>query len=193
VLGGNEALIYVYEDVREYIFVRVRPGASPEEITGIQDIFQKYNPGYAIDHDFIKNYKYQMLEGSQGINFVFKLFSFTAIFIAVMGLIGLSLFNSNRRTKEVGIRKVNGAHTGVIMKLLLSEFIKLVALSNLIALPLAYLILWKLLQFFSYSIDLKIMVFILVFILALIFSLITVCYHAYKTARSNPVNSLRYE
>ncbi|MCK4747300.1 MAG: ABC transporter permease, partial [Bacteroidales bacterium] len=193
VLGGNDALIYLYEDVREYIFVRVQPGISPEQIANIESVFQKYNPGYEFDHDFVSEYRYEMLESADGLNFIFKLFSFVAIFIAVMGLVGLSLFNNNRRTKEVGIRKVNGANTGIIMRLLLSEFIRLVAISNLIALPLAYLIMKKILQFFSYSIDLKISTFILVFILSIALSLITVCYHAFRTARSNPVNSLRYE
>ncbi len=129
----------------------------------------------------------------RGSKLIFKVFSAIAIFIAVMGLIGLSLFNNNRRTKEVGIRKVMGAHTGSILNLLLSEFLKLVILSNLVALPLAYLGLWKLFQFFSYSIELKILVFVIVLVFSVLFSLVTVIYHALKTARANPVDSLRYE
>ena len=66
-------------------------------------------------------------------------------------------------------------------------------ISNLVALPLAYLGLWKLFQFFSYSTELKIQVFILVFILSVLFSMVTVLYHAWRTARANPVHSLRYE
>ena len=73
------------------------------------------------------------------------------------------------------------------------EFMKLVVISNLVALPLAYLGLWKVFQFFSYSIELKPMVFVAVFVLSVIFALFTVGFHALKTARSNPVNSLRYE
>jgi putative ABC transport system permease protein len=124
---------------------------------------------------------------------IFKIFSAVAIFIAIMGLIGLSIFNNNRRTKEVGIHKVMGAETGSVLNLLLSEFMKLVVLSNLVALPLAYLGLWKLFQFFSYSIDLNILIFVLVFVLSVFFSLLTVLYHAWRTARTNPVNCLRYE
>ncbi|MFH0758577.1 MAG: ABC transporter permease [Bacteroidota bacterium] len=190
---GNEALIYLYDPVREYIFVRVRPGFTPEQMADIETIFNKYNPGYAFDSDFVSEFRFPAQENSGGVTFVFRLFSVLAIFIAVMGLIGLSVFNNTRRTKEVGIRKSMGAHTGIIMKLLLSEFLKLVVLSNLIAIPIAYFLLFKGFQFFSYSVDLKISVFLAVFLLSLLLSLGVVSFHAFRTARSNPVESLRYE
>jgi putative ABC transport system permease protein len=190
---GNEALILLYDPVREYIFVRVRPGTTPEQMADIETVFNKYNPGYAFESDFVSEFRFAAQENSDGITFVFRLFSFLAIFIAVMGLIGLSVFNNSRRTKEVGIRKSMGAHTGIIMKLLLSEFLKLVILSNLIAIPIAYFLLFKGFQFFSYSVDLKISVFVTVFLLSLLLSLGVVSFHAFRTARSNPVDSLRYE
>lgn len=195
ILGAfdNECLIYVYEPVQQYLFVRVNPGSTADQLSAIEDVFHTHNPGYELEYDFVSNYKYGVLENSDGVSVVFKVFSGVAIFIAIMGLIGLSLFNNSRRTKEVGIRKAMGAHTGSIMNLLLSEFLKLVILSNLVALPLAYLGLWKLFQYFSYSTDLKIPLFVIVFILSVIFSLVTVTYHAWKTARANPIDSLRYE
>lgn len=189
----NECLIYVYEPVQQYLFVRVNPGSTPEQLGAIEEVFQKHNPGYELEYDFVSNYKFGVLENADGVGIVFKVFSGVAIFIAVMGLIGLSLFNNSRRTKEIGIRKAMGAHTGSVMNLLLSEFMKLVILSNLVALPLAYLGLWKLFQYFSYSTDLKIPLFVIVFILSVLFSLVTVTYHAWKTARANPIDSLRYE
>ncbi len=193
VLGGNAALIYRYDPVREYIFVRVQPGVGPEQMASIESVFTRHNPGYEFESDFVSEYRFEAQEGSEGVTFVFKLFSFLAIFIAVMGLIGLSVYNNSRRTKEVGIRKSMGAHTGVIMKLLLSEFLKLVFLSNLIAMPIAYFLLRKGFQFFSYSVDLKIAVFIAVFLISLLLSVGVVSFHTFRTARSNPVDSLRYE
>jgi ABC-type lipoprotein release transport system permease subunit len=194
-LGGfdNECLIYFYEPVEAYLFVRVIPGSNAEKLSAIEEVFRKHNPGYELEYDYIRNYDHTVLTNSEGVIVVFKVFSAIAIFIAVMGLIGLSLFNNNRRTKEVGIHKVNGAHTGSVMNLLLSEFVKLVILSNLLALPLAYLGLWRIFQFFSYSTELKISVFVIVFLLSVLFSLVTVMYHAWRTARANPVDSLRYE
>jgi len=190
---GNQALIYHYDPVGDFIFVRINHGSSSEQIAKIEEVFQKHNPGYELTYDFVSEYKYAALEGAEGIKLIFTLFSIIAIFIAAIGLIGLSVFNNNSRTKEVGIRKVMGAHTGIIIRLLLSDFMKLVALSNLIGMPVAYLILRRLLQFFNYSVDLKISVFIVVFLFSVCLSLFTVTFHAFRTARSNPVNSLRYE
>jgi len=189
----NEALIYVYEPVHDYLFVRVNPGSSSDQLAAIEKVFQKHNPGYELEYDFVSNYEYGVLSNADGVSILFKVFAAIGIFIAIMGLIGLSLFNNNRRTKEVGIRKAMGAQTEQVISLLLGEFIKLVILSNLVALPLAYLGLWKLFQFFSYSTELKIPVFVIVFILSVLFSLVTVIYHAWRTARANPVDSLRYE
>jgi putative ABC transport system permease protein len=190
---NDRALIYQYHDVNEFIFVRINQDVTPEQIAKIEVVFQKYNPGYEFAYDFVSDYEYDALQNGDGIKFIFILFSLIAIFIAVMGLIGLSVFNNSSRTKEVGIRKAMGAHTGIIMKLLLTDFMKLVVLSNLIGMPLAYLILNKMLQIFSYRIDLKVSIFILVFLLSVFLSLATVVFHAFLTARSNPVNSLRYE
>ena len=190
---SGEALIYVYEPVQQYLFVRLDPHASAEQLSIIEKVFMEHNPGYELEYDFVSNYEYAALESSEGIKLIFKIFSAVAIFIAIMGLIGLSQFNNTRRTKEVGIHKVMGAQTGSVVNLLLSEFIKLVVISNLVALPLAYLALWKLFQFFNYSIKLKITVFGMVFLLSVLFSLFTVLFLAWRTARANPVDSLRYE
>ncbi len=189
----NEALIYVYEPVQDYLFVRVVSGSTPEQLSAIEEVFQKHNPGYELEYDYVSKFKIDMLQDSDNLTRVFKLFSAIAIFIAIMGLIGLSQFNNSRRTKEIGIHKVMGAQTGSVISLLLSEFIKLVIISNLVALPLAYLGLWKLFQNFSYSTDLKIPVFAVVFVLSVLLALATVLFHALRTARANPVKSLRYE
>jgi ABC-type antimicrobial peptide transport system permease subunit len=189
----NEALIYVYEPVQDYVFLRVNPGSSAAQLATIREVFHKHNPGYELEFDYVRNFKFGVLENSDGISIIFKVFAAVAIVIAIMGLIGLSLFNNNRRTKEVGIHKVMGAQTESVMNLLLSEFMKLVILSNLVALPLAYLVLWKLFQYFSYSTELKFTVFVMVFILSVLLSLFTVANHAWRTARANPVDSLRYE
>ncbi len=189
----DQALIYLYDDVSNYIFVRIQPGISQEQIASIESVFTEYNPGYEFVYEFVSDFEYEALESSDGLKFIFKLFSGLAIFIAAMGLIGLSVFNNNRRTKEVGIRKAMGAHTGIIMKILLSDFIKLVVISNLIGMPIAYLAINKIFQIFSYRVELKVSMFLVVFILSVLLSLLTVTFHAVRTARSNPVNSLRYE
>ena len=189
----ERALIYLYEPVSNFIFIRTGSKISQEDLAKIESIFKRYNPGYEFSSEYVSDYKYDLLQNADGIKFVFKLFSVVAIFIALMGIVGLSVFNHNRRTKEVGIRKALGAQTGIIMTLLLSDFIKLVALSNLLGMTASYFIVRKILQFFSYSVRLGASVFILVFIVSLLLSMITVSLLAIRTARSNPVDSLRYE
>jgi len=189
----DKALICRYEGVSNFIFVRVSPGVLPEQVAEIESVFQDKNPGYEFEHDFVSEYKLPSIQDREGFKVIFNLFSAIAILIAVMGLIGLSYHNSLHRTKEVGIRKAMGAHTGVIMQLLLNDFLRLVLLSNLIALPAAYFIVRRLLRIFSYSIDLKLGTFLLILMLSVVIAMATVSFHALRTARSNPVDSLRYE
>ncbi|MGW8314659.1 MAG: ABC transporter permease [Bacteroidales bacterium] len=189
----DKALICRYEPVSNYIFVRVSPGVTPDQLSSIGEVFWKYSPGYAFEQDFVSNYEIPQLQDREGLKIIFNLFSAMAILIAVMGLIGLSYHNSLHRTKEVGIRKAMGAHTGMILQLLLNDFLKLVLLSNIIALPAAYFIVRRLLRIFSYSIDLRLGTFLIVLLVSLAVSLATVSIHALRTARSNPVDSLRYE
>jgi len=189
----DRALIYRFDPVSNYIFVRLKTGSKPEQLAEILSVFETYNPGYEVVYDFVSNFQLKALENGEGLKFIFILISSLAIFIAAMGLIGLSAFHNSSRTKEVGIRKAMGAHTGIILRLLLSDFMKLVIISNLIALPLAFLFLRIILQFFAYRIELQTMVFVLVSLLSVLGSLITVIYHALKSSRSNPVDCLRYE
>jgi putative ABC transport system permease protein len=189
----EKAMICLYERVSNFIFIRVGREISHEERAQIEAIFRRFNPGYEFSCEYVSDYKYDALENADGIKFVFKLFSVVAIFIALMGIIGLSVFNHNRRTKEIGIRKTLGAQTGSIMTLLLSDFVRLVALSNLIGITASYFIIRKILQIFSYSVRLEASVFILVFLFSLLLSMVTVSLLAIRTARANPVDSLRYE
>lgn len=120
-------------------------------------------------------------------------FSILAILLACLGLFGLAAFTTERRTKEMGIRKVLGASTTNIMVLLSTNFIKLVLLANLIAWPIAYYFTQKWLEEFAYRVNLNIWPFILSGILALIIACLTVSYQAIKAASTNPVDTLRHE
>lgn len=190
---NDKALIYRYEDVDNYIFIKTGRNVSPENLARIEAIFHDLNPGYEFSCNFVSEYDYNMLDDAEGLRFVVRLFSVVAILIALMGVIGLSVFNHNRRTREVGIRKTMGAQNGIIMRLLLTDFIKLVVFSNLLGMTVSYLIVRKLLQFFSYAIEIQASVFFTVFFLSLLVTVFTVSALAIKTARSNPVDSLRYE
>ncbi|MHA4807823.1 ABC transporter permease [Flavitalea flava] len=116
---------------------------------------------------------------------------FISIFISCMGLFGLITFTAKQRTREIGIRKVMGASVSGIVYLLSRDFVKLVVIAILIASPLAYYFMQKWLQDFAYRVTVSLWTFVMAGMAALFIALVTVSFQAIKTARSNPVNSLR--
>jgi len=124
---------------------------------------------------------------------MFTFFSVLAIFIACLGLLGLAWFSTERRTKEIGIRKVMGGTVPDVVLLFTSEFTKLVLLANLIAWPVAYLLMQRWLAGFAYRIDISPLVFVGGGLIALVIACLTVSAIAAKAATAKPINALRYE
>jgi putative ABC transport system permease protein len=122
-----------------------------------------------------------------------RIFAFFAIFIAMLGLFGLSMLTSQQRTKEIGIRKVHGASIRDIMRLLSKEYIILVVIANILAAPIAYYFMSKWLQNFAYHTAIEWWLFAGVFVLSLAIVLLTISWQAYKAAKTNPVETLKYE
>jgi len=120
-------------------------------------------------------------------------FSILAILIASMGLMGLSIFMTEKRTKEIGIRKVNGSSVYEIVIMLNIVFIKWVFLAFVIATPITYYVTQQWLQNFAYRTPVSWWIFILAGVIALFIVLITVSWQSFKVARRNPVEALRYE
>jgi putative ABC transport system permease protein len=121
------------------------------------------------------------------------IFAGIAIFISCLGLFGLASFMAERRTKEIGIRKTNGATTGNILRLLSVDFTKWVLLANLIAWPLTWWAIKKWLESFAYRVGIPVWIFLVAGVLAFIIALATVTFHAVRASRQNPGISLRYE
>jgi len=120
-------------------------------------------------------------------------FSFLAIFISCLGLLGLVLFTAEQRTPEFGIRKVLGASPASLFNLLSREFLSLVLIALVIASPIAWLAAQNWLQNFEYRVNVSWWMFLLAGLVALLIALVTISFQAIKTARANPVNSLRSE
>ena len=119
--------------------------------------------------------------------------SLFAVLVACLGLFGLSTFMAQQKTKEIGIRKTLGASIAAIFFLLSKEFLKWLAIANLIAWPIAYYLMSKWLQDFAYRVDMGWWLFLLSGGIALLIALLTVSYQAIKAATANPIESLRYE
>ena len=143
---------------------------------------------YFLDESFNRQYTNDQLFGK-----VFAIFSAFAIFIACLGLLGLSLFSTAQRTKEIGIRKVLGASVVKIVTLLSKDFLRLVVIAFIIASPVAWWIMHQWLQDFEYRIGISVWIFFVAGLLAIIIALGTISFQAIKAAMANPVKSLRAE
>jgi len=143
--------------------------------------------------EFIDDNFAQLYEQHERTLEIFGYITLFAIFIAGLGLFGLTLYVTAQKTKEIGIRKILGASVFNIVKLLSKSFINLVLLAFLIAGPIAWYIMNKWLQNFAYRIDLTIWIFLSAGLAALVIALLTVSWQAVRAAAANPVTALRHE
>jgi putative ABC transport system permease protein len=175
------------------ISVRVDTKDLTATIAAIKKSFESFFPGnlfdyYFLDERFNSQYKDDQLFGK-----VFAIFAGFAIFIACLGLLGLSLFTTTQRTKEIGVRKVLGASVSNIVFLLSKDFIRLVIIAFLVASPLAWFIMQSWLNNFAYRINIGFTVFLVAGLVAVLVALATISFQTIKTAIANPVKSLRTE
>ncbi|MCK4646995.1 MAG: ABC transporter permease [Candidatus Aminicenantes bacterium] len=175
------------------MFSRISPDNASETLKYMEKIFKKSGPDYPFKYQYITERIDRLYRNEQQMGKIVGYFTFLAVFISCLGLFGLASFTAERRTKEVGIRKVLGASVSGIVLLLSKEFTKWVLVANIIACPLAYFIAHKWLENYAYKTSITIWVFILSAGLAFLIALVTVCFQAIKAALSNPVDALRYE
>ena len=178
-------------DVR-YFSVKI----SSEDISGtlalMEEKFEKFSL-YPFSYSFLDERIDMLYRKEQKLGQNFGYFTFVAIFIACLGLFGLASLTSGQRTKEIGIRKTLGASVSSIGTLLTKEFMKLTSIGIIIAFPVSYFAMHKWLKNFAYRIDIGWIPFIGAVVITVLLSLGTVSYQVFKAARTNPVDSLRYE
>jgi putative ABC transport system permease protein len=162
-------------------------------IQTIKDNWEKFFPGNPFEYFFLDNYYDQQYHAESQFRTVFGLFAILAIFIACLGLFGLSWFIIVQRTKEIGIRKVNGASVLNILLLISGSFFKLVILGIIIAAPLTYYFSIKWMEKYPFRVGFNWWLFILSGIVILVISAITISYNTLVIARTNPAISVKYE
>jgi predicted permease len=187
-------LFFVLNDKKAMVIVaKIKAGSEQAAITGLQKFYKEYNPGYWFDYKFMDE-DYQALYASeQKVSLLSRYFAALAIFIACLGLFGLTAFTAQKRQKEIGIRKVLGANAKGLVALLAKDFLKLLAIAIMLASPLAYFLMSEWLQDFAYRISIGWWVFVLAGVIALFIALVTVSFQAIRAAVANPVKSLRTE
>ncbi|MBE7170063.1 MAG: ABC transporter permease [Williamsia sp.] len=176
------------------IFIRLKPTTNiGNVIPKIQSLFKNADETVPFDYHFIDKDFEQKFKVIQFTGSLATIFGALAIFISCLGLFGLSAFMAEQRTKEIGVRKMLGASVTSITTLLSKEFLKLVSIAFIIALPIGYWLMHNWLQGYAYRINISWYVFVIVAILILFIAFITVSSQAIHAARANPVNSLKAE
>jgi putative ABC transport system permease protein len=175
------------------ISVKVNTKDLPVTIAAIKKAYDTFFPGNLFDYSFLDEHFNAQYRSDRLFGKVFAIFSGFAIFIASLGLLGLSLFATTQRTKEIGVRKVLGASVSNIVVLLSKDFIKLVIISFVIASPVAWWIMHSWLQDFAYRIHISWWIFFGAGLLAVMIALATISFQSVKAAIANPVKSLRTE
>ncbi|MBD3275966.1 MAG: FtsX-like permease family protein [Candidatus Marinimicrobia bacterium] len=179
--------------VNSVLLIRLSPDRIGESLSAIRSTWEEFNPGIPFEYQFVSSAYQQLYQSEQKTRTLLGVFTVLAIILACLGLFGIISFFTDRRTKEIGIRKVLGASIPGILGLLTQDFVKWILLANLIAWPVAWYAMSKWLQNFAYRIDLTIWPFLLSGLAALAIALITVSWQAIRAATVNPVDALRYE
>ncbi|WP_340114934.1 ABC transporter permease [Maribellus mangrovi] len=179
-----------------YLLVNLKSYPSEDLIKiieKIRSVSEPISPDYPVEISFLDAAVGEMYKSEVRFRRVFSLFAGSSIFISCLGIFALSLFDSRKRIKEIGIRKVNGARISEILTMLNKDFVKWVIIAFVIATPVAYYAMNKWLENFAYKTTLSWWIFALAGVLALGIALLTVSFQSYKAAVKNPVESLRYE
>jgi len=176
-----------------YLLVKTKPGQTAEVIRTLEQTTRRLNPNYPFNYHFLDEDYENLYRSELLVNAVVNYFGVLAILISCLGLFGLATFTAERRTKEIGVRKVLGASVASIVALLSKDFLKLVFVALVIAAPLAWYALHRWLQNFAYKIELQWWMFLLAGGLAVLIALLTVSFQSIKAALTDPIKSLRSE
>jgi putative ABC transport system permease protein len=175
------------------ILVRTEAGKSKVALQGLSKLCKELNPAFPFSYKFSDEEYAKLYKSDEVIGSLSVIFAGLAIFISCLGLMGLSIFTAAQRVKEIGVRKVLGASVASLFTLLSKEFLGLVGIAFVIAVPLGWWAMNLWLTNFSYQAPVPWWVFVIAGLAAMLIALATVCIQALKSANANPVNSLRSE
>ena len=176
-----------------YALIRSRAGQTRDAIEDVGRIWSDLYPAYIYQYSFLEDDVDALYAADQQLGRLFGGFSFLTILIACLGLFGLASFTAERRTKEIGVRKVMGAETKEIVMLLAKDFTKFVGVAFIVASPLAWIGMNRWLDSFQYRVDFGIGSLLIVGLGVLVIALLTVGYQTIKASLANPVDALKYE
>jgi putative ABC transport system permease protein len=173
--------------------IRLNPGNIKTTLAALEESFKNIVPEVPFEYGFVDEDYDRMYRVIDRMGELYNYLSALAIFVSCLGLFGLASFITEKRTKEIGVRKAYSASITDIVLLLSRQFLKWVLVANAIAWPVAYFVMKRWLQTFAYRTDIGVEIFIVTSLGTFVIALITISYQTFRAARGNPVESLRYE
>jgi ABC-type antimicrobial peptide transport system permease subunit len=190
---GGKALIMPFQKVQELLFIKTTPGPEQPVMDYAKDVMASFNPLFPFEFYHLDDRLPPFMDTRDDVNMLLVYFSIFGILISCLGLYGLTIHTTERRIKEIGIRKTFGASSATIVALLSRGFLKLIIIANIIAIPLSYLLMNSVIQFFTNRIDLDAWLFIAPAIGTMLIALLTISGKSWWAAKQNPIESLKYE
>jgi putative ABC transport system permease protein len=191
---ANNPMIVFFSNDAEHVIIRLNPEQNLQEsVETIERIAKDINPAYPVELNFVSSSFDKLLQKEKTLGILSNLFGGLAIFVSCIGLFGLVAFSAEQRTKEFGVRKVLGASVGNLMQLLSVSFLKLIVVAIFIAVPISYYVMNNWLQRYEFRTEFSWWIIPLSALGTLTIALLTVSVQAYKTAKANPVDALKYE
>jgi putative ABC transport system permease protein len=192
--GKPQPLFMAYfDDIRVGFLIKFRDGSLQSGLQSVSKLFKEINPGEDFSYSLLSDEVAALHQKEKRLSQICFVFTIIALLITVMGIFVIAIYDAQRRTKEIGIRKVNGARIGEIMFMLNKDFVKLVLFAFIIACPIAWYAMRKWLENFAYKSELSWWIFAAAGALAVTIALLTVSWQSWRAATKNPVEALRYE
>jgi hypothetical protein len=176
-----------------FIYIRIKPGKLHEVMASLESKWKQVMPMYPFDYHFVDQDLEKQYRSEERTGSLLKYFSVLAILIACIGLFGLATYTVEQRTRELGLRKVLGANASSIILLISSEFLRLLLISSVISIPLAWVLLNRYLSNYGYHTELNIVIFIIAVLLTMLIASLAISYQLIVAINGNPAKSLKYE
>lgn len=189
----NTAVLQIFPNAYWKVAVKINTREQAKTMAGIQGVWKKFSPDYPLEYRFLDENIDKMYVAENKLSTLLWIFTAAAIFVGCLGLFGLATYAAEQRIKEVGIRKVLGANVANLVLLLSRDFLMLVGLASVLAIPLAWWAMQNWLEDFAYRTTISIWIFVGAVISSVLIALLTICSQAIRAAMSNPVKSLRIE
>jgi len=186
-----ESLLLAYRINNPIVYVKLNDNDVSNSLNYIETQWNEIFPNQPYTYAFLSERFNNQFEADEKRGFIFTLFTILAIIIACMGLFGLASYMVEQRTREIGVRKVFGANEAIILKMILKYFLKLAAIANVIAIPVAYYFMHNWLENYVYRIKISVFLLLAAAVITILISIMTVSYKAYQASILNPAESIK--